>query len=57
MSAGTDSGYRRIEAGACTWCGHQPHAGACGNRIRTRAPMPHGPDVNRACPCRKRATS
>lgn len=50
MSSG---GYRRIEPGACTWCGHPPHDGACIRTIRTRIPMPHGEDADAPCPCRK----
>jgi hypothetical protein len=46
--------YRRIEAGACTWCGHKPHASACSRSIRTRDPMPHGDDVDKPCPCPRR---
>lgn len=55
MSAGTDSGYRRIEAGACTWCGHAPHDDACTSRIRAGAVNDRA--TYASCPCSKRATS
>ena len=39
---------RYIPPGACTWCGHNPHASACASTIRTTAAD------RAACPCGKR---
>jgi hypothetical protein len=42
---------RYIGPGACSWCGHKPHASGCASTIRTRIPMPHGRDASTGCPC------